>query len=358
MSKLRPAALILVLAFLLPVSAGGASTTLKRLSKSITGVGNDQIVACTSELTGVIFVTKDGTNSTDCTDGNGTSANLCYCNGTAWTIASAGGGGTPGGADTQMQYNDGGAFGAEAGFTYVKGTDTLAVPNITVTTIAGTSGSISFSGSDYVRFATGAYPEFESGSVTHFESGSQLFFDTSATTTINNTPTIGAAGGLDAGSASGFEIPNAAAPVVNAAGEVAVDTTEDQFLYYGGALRTLDYRHDKSAAFSDPNNADAVIVWKAPYDLTLTGVDCTATGGTSIVMSIEECSSAGTSCVAAGGASPLLTAAITCSSGANTSGTISDGTVDSGDWVRVLFGAETGTVTTATISWKYTVDRK
>ena len=45
-----------------------------------------------------------------------------------------GGGGTPGGADTQVQFNDGGAFGGDAGFTYVKGTDTLTLGNLVLTT--------------------------------------------------------------------------------------------------------------------------------------------------------------------------------------------------------------------------------
>lgn len=38
-----------------------------------------------------------------------------------------GGGGVPGGSDTQVQFNDGGAFGADAGLTYNKTTDFLTV---------------------------------------------------------------------------------------------------------------------------------------------------------------------------------------------------------------------------------------
>ena len=41
--------------------------------------------------------------------------------------AGAGGGGTPGGADTQVQFNDGGAFGGDAGLVYDKTTDKLTV---------------------------------------------------------------------------------------------------------------------------------------------------------------------------------------------------------------------------------------
>ncbi len=42
----------------------------------------------------------------------------------------SGGGGTPGGSDTQVQFNDGGAFGGDAGMTYNKTTNTLTVEEI------------------------------------------------------------------------------------------------------------------------------------------------------------------------------------------------------------------------------------
>lgn len=57
-----------------------------------------------------------------------------YYNGTAFYFKKSdgssvaiggGGGGTPGGADTQVQFNDGGAFGGDAGLTYNKTTDLL-----------------------------------------------------------------------------------------------------------------------------------------------------------------------------------------------------------------------------------------
>lgn len=66
-----------------------------------------------------------------------------YTSGTATvtrrtTTASKGGGSTgsiaanPGGADTQVQFNDSGVFGGDAGLTYVKGTDTLTTVNETL----------------------------------------------------------------------------------------------------------------------------------------------------------------------------------------------------------------------------------
>jgi hypothetical protein len=41
--------------------------------------------------------------------------------------AGGGGGGTPGGSDTQVQFNDGGTFGGDAGLTYNKTTDELTL---------------------------------------------------------------------------------------------------------------------------------------------------------------------------------------------------------------------------------------
>ena len=45
-------------------------------------------------------------------------------------ITISGGGGTPGGVDTQVQYNNNGAFAGDAGFTYNAGSDTLTITNI------------------------------------------------------------------------------------------------------------------------------------------------------------------------------------------------------------------------------------
>jgi hypothetical protein len=60
------------------------------------------------------------------------------------TIAAAGGSGSPGGSDTQVQFNDGGSFGGDAGMTYNKTTDALTVTGLVHTPIvqAHTSGGL------------------------------------------------------------------------------------------------------------------------------------------------------------------------------------------------------------------------
>jgi hypothetical protein len=50
-----------------------------------------------------------------------------------------GGGGTPGGSTTQVQFNDAGSFGGDAGLTYNKTTDTLTGANISAVTVLATT---------------------------------------------------------------------------------------------------------------------------------------------------------------------------------------------------------------------------
>ena len=45
--------------------------------------------------------------------------------------AASSGGGTPGGSNTQVQFNDGGSFGGDSTFTFAKTTNVLSVPTIT-----------------------------------------------------------------------------------------------------------------------------------------------------------------------------------------------------------------------------------
>jgi hypothetical protein len=59
------------------------------------------------------------------TDGSG---NLTWSPGNGGN----GGNGNPGGANSQVQFNDAGVFGGDAGFTYNKTTDTLAVNNLSI----------------------------------------------------------------------------------------------------------------------------------------------------------------------------------------------------------------------------------
>ena len=50
--------------------------------------------------------------------------------------------GSPGGADTNVQFNDGSAFGGNSGFTFTKGTGVLVVPSISTAAISNMSSNL------------------------------------------------------------------------------------------------------------------------------------------------------------------------------------------------------------------------
>jgi len=75
-----------------------------------------------------------GTNVTITTDAGTDSITI--------NASGGGGGGTPGGADTQVQFNNSGAFGGDSAFTYNSGTDTLSVTNIEASSIAPPSSLV------------------------------------------------------------------------------------------------------------------------------------------------------------------------------------------------------------------------
>ena len=88
----------------------------------------------TAETTTDTLTLVAGTNVTITTDAGTDSITI--------NASGGGGGGTPGGADTQVQFNNSGAFAGDSTFTYNSGTDTLSVTNIEASSIAPPSGLV------------------------------------------------------------------------------------------------------------------------------------------------------------------------------------------------------------------------
>lgn len=146
---------------------------------------------------------------------------------------------------------------------------------------------------------------------------------------------------------SSAALPQGAAPTVNAAGEIAIDTTSDQLIYFGGAARALTYKKQKDFQVKTPIDGDDYPLFKAQTAITITDVHVIATGGTDISVDIQECDAAGANCV-------TIDAAITAdTNGAEDDGALTNGAIDAGDWVKVVLGAPTGAVTHLTGSIYY-----
>ena len=71
-----------------------------------------------------VVVVTDALNSGSCLVAGGTNNITCQWNGSTWVVI---GGGTPGGSNTQVQFNDAGAFGGDAGMVFNKTTNVLTV---------------------------------------------------------------------------------------------------------------------------------------------------------------------------------------------------------------------------------------
>ena len=132
-------------------------------------------------------------------------------------------------------------------------------------------------------------------------------------------------------------------------GELTVDTTTDQFKYYGGAVRVLPYIKYLSIVIPAPADTDDINILKAPYGMTILGIDCIVQGTTSVTGQIQECSSAGASCAD-------LDSDITCDAdGAADDGTLTDSTIASGAWLRWKTTSVSGTPTFLTVTVRYRV---
>jgi hypothetical protein len=77
-----------------------------------------------------------------------------------WSTVSA----TPGGSDTHVQFNDGGAFGGDAGMFYNKTTDTLTIDNTIVTKFVQTSA---LDNTHYFDFSNTSNPDLGDGQIAY-----------------------------------------------------------------------------------------------------------------------------------------------------------------------------------------------
>jgi hypothetical protein len=145
-------------------------------------------------------------------------------------------------------------------------------------------------------------------------------------------------------------VPQGTAPTVAKAGQIAVDTTADQFVYYGTAKRVLPYKREKSLTLVGPTNGDVILMWKSVDPVTITAANCLvdpADSSESVAITIQVRN--------ADADTPSTVSTITCAN-TNTSGTISSGAIAANYWVAVSVGTVTGTVSQLALTINYTTD--
>ena len=137
----------------------------------------------------------------------------------------------------------------------------------------------------------------------------------------------------------------------DAEGEITIDTTSDQLRYYGAAQKVLPSIQYASFVIPAPAATDDIIVMKAPYGMTIISTSCIVQGTTSVHGQLQECDSAGANC-----ADTDDTDDITCDAdGAADDGTLSNASIDSGDWIMWKTTSIADTPTFLTVTFKYLV---
>ena len=123
------------------------------------------VAAVANAQQGIIFRTDcntvspvtDDTVCRQTTDTVDRDAGMYTYNGSQWVNIGAGGSGTPGGANTQVQYNSSGSFAGDAGLTYNAGTNTLTVTTV-VGAVTGNADTATALAANGANCTAGNYP--------------------------------------------------------------------------------------------------------------------------------------------------------------------------------------------------------
>lgn len=149
---------------------------------------------------------------------------------------------------------------------------------------------------------------------------------------------------------SALAVPQGASPTTDAAGECAIDTTTGQLQCHDGTAERA-WPHIQSASFVIPAPADTddINLMKAPYGMSIIGIDAIVQGTTSVTGQLQECASDGTSCA------DLDSDIVADADGAADDGSLTDSAIASGAWIRWKTTSVSGTPTFLTVTVRYRV---
>lgn len=333
-------------------------------------VPNTVVGSLPAATLGRLAIVTDGASDSDCTTGGGSTVVSCMANGSTWEPtgdSGTGGGGTPGGSDGQVQYNNSGAFGGENELFYDDVNNRLGVGTSTPAYTLDVTGAGQFTGALIVGSTLGVTEQVTMTKGVIVNNGRDtttsgdflvqgagitdlIFADASAndvifdgdvvltqgtscadttegsicwdtdddTLNVGNGATVttiggggsgditdvfncstgdcsaivmGASDSLDAG-AGVLEIPNGAAPTVDATGEIAFDTTDNQLkIYDGSAVAVIPTVYYESKTIENLAAADDDLeIFMANDAITIVsiGVHCSGTCTTAASISLED----------------------------------------------------------------------
>ena len=268
----------------LSVSAGGSNTQLQynnggsfagipdvTFNGNLLSLGNVANISISGGINGYFLQTDGAGNLTWAAGGNG-----------------GGGNGNPGGANSQVQFNDSGTFGGDAGFVYDKNTNILTVSNLNV--VDSFTGNISFA-STAGTVTTNAQPNITSvGTLTSLNVtntiAANLFAGSGAN--LTNLPAANLVGSVPLAQA----VTNAAQPNITSVGVLTSLTSSGNIAASGtlsggnvsvsGTVSTTNLSIINNATFANTftANANSIVNFSVASDVNLgTLANITITGG-------------------------------------------------------------------------------
>lgn len=149
-------------------------------------------------------------------------------------------------------------------------------------------------------------------------------------------------------------VPNGTNPTVDAAGEVAVDTSATSgsaLKFYGDAQYVLPGWQRISFSIADVASTSDYEISSFSSNITIKRIRVLVVGGTNVVGGLQECDSNGANCSA-------VDSDITATAGttATDDGSISNPTIDADDQLQWLTTSVTGTITRMLVTIYYTYD--
>lgn len=251
--------------------------------------------------------------------------------------------GSPGGADTQVQFNDGTAFGGDSGLTYNKTTDVLTVAGgvISGATTAGTVtlNEASANGSNFVAIAA---PSSLSANTTFTmpSAASQGLLKVANDGTITITAGSGLTGLSDVGSAT---ITAGRLLVADGTSFQSVALSNNTTLTSAGVL-TKDMTFP---AFDivNPVNTTTYLGPKLAVSGTISSCSCRVAGGTNAPLTMKQCNANGSACA-------NLNSVTTCGA-TDTAITLAAGALTGGNELQYLVGTQSGTNTDLRANCKF-----
>ena len=227
-------------------SLSGSVGTIAVTGSFVPGTDNTYNIGSSGSKWATVFANQLTGSLTKLADGSsyliaGTNVTITSGASGAVTIAASGGGGSPGGSNTQIQYNADGAFDGKSTLTFASGTDTLTVTNASITSL--TASFVTSSG-DYLiggNVTVAGDVAVNGGDLTTTAATATLFNTNATTVTIAG----GATSGATIGNATGGVTLNGTATVtgdlaVNGATSAVITTTTTTATLFNTNATTLN----------------------------------------------------------------------------------------------------------------------